>query len=395
MKRIAFAALASLALTGIASAKDFWVTVDNDVLQKIRPSLAPTHESLHSAQGASILKLTSQEIEQLSDLIHHELHRCGGFISHESFEEAHDAISYQGEMYFAKSAIFSNYQINQQDKVVPMIGQLEEMKIRNTIIDLSSFKTRHHKSKTGKESSLFIRDQWAKMAAHRSDVTVELFEHRSTPQPSIIITIPGTDEASDIIIVGGHADSIGGFWGGANATAPGADDNASGIATITETFRVLMQNGFKPKKTVMFMAYAAEEVGLVGSKEIAQKFKQENKNVIGVIQLDMTLFKGTKDKDIVMMTDFTNSAQNEFLGKLIDEYVKVPWGYSRCGYGCSDHASWSSAGFPASMPHEATMSESNKKIHSAQDTLQTSGGDATHALKFAKLALSYIVEVAN
>ncbi|MFA5583040.1 MAG: M20/M25/M40 family metallo-hydrolase, partial [Bacteriovoracaceae bacterium] len=215
------------------------------------------------------------------------------------------------------------------------------------------------------------------------------------PQPSIIITIPGSQEPDDIIIVGGHADSIAGFWGGANAKAPGADDNASGIATMTETFRVLMNNNFKPKKTVMFMAYAAEEVGLVGSKEIAQKFKKENKNVLGVMQLDMTLYKGTKDKDIVMMSDYTNSAQNEFLGKLIDEYVKVPWGYSRCGYACSDHASWSNAGFPASMPHEATMSEANKKIHTAHDTLQTAGGDATHALKFAKLALSYIVETAN
>lgn len=382
-------------MTGTAFAKDFWVTVDNDVLSQIKPQLHHGFKSLHSAQGASIIKLSSQEIEQLSDLIHHNLHRCGGFIAHGSYEEAFDAISYQGEMYFAKSAIFSAYQINQQSRVNYLLPQLEEMKIREMIIQLSSFKTRHHKSKTGRESSLFIQNEWAKLAAHRSDVTVELYEHKATPQPSIIITIPGTDQAQDILIIGGHADSIAGFWGGANATAPGADDNASGIATMTETFRVLMNNGFKPRKTVMFMAYAAEEVGLIGSKDIAQRFKRDNKNVIGVIQLDMTLFKGTPDKDIVMMSDYTNAAQNEFLGQLIDEYVKVPWGYSRCGYACSDHASWSGQGYPASMPHEATMSQSNKKIHTAHDTLQNSGGDAKHALKFAKLALSYIVELAN
>lgn len=395
MKKIAFACMATLAITGNALAEDFWVTVDNDVLAQIRPQLSEGYKSLHSAQGASIIKLTSQEIEQLSDVIHHNLNRCGGFIAHESYEEAFDAISYQGEMYFAKSAVFSDYQINQQSRVNYFLPQLEELKIRETIINLSSFKTRHHKSKTGLESSYFIRDEWAKLAAHRNDVSVELFAHKSSPQPSIIITIPGTDQSQDIVIVGGHADSIGGFWGGANATAPGADDNASGIATMTETFRVLMNNGFKPRKTVMFMAYAAEEVGLLGSKEIAQRFKRENRNVVGVVQLDMTLFNGSPDKDIVMMSDYTNAAQNEFLGRLIDEYVKVPWGYSRCGYACSDHASWSGQGYPASMPHEATMAQSNKKIHSAHDTLQTAGGDAKHALKFAKLALSYIVELAN
>jgi leucyl aminopeptidase len=65
------------------------------------------------------------------------------------------------------------------------------------------------------------------------------------------------------------------MFGGASAKAPGADDNASGIATITETIRVLMSNGFQPKKTLKFMAYAAEEVGLLGSKEIANDFKKK------------------------------------------------------------------------------------------------------------------------
>jgi leucyl aminopeptidase len=107
------------------------------------------------------------------------------------------------------------------------------------------------------------------------------------------------------------------------------------------------------------------------------------------------LNKGTADKDIVMMADYTNGAQNEFLGKLIDEYVKVPWGYSRCGYGCSDHASWTANGYPASIPFESTMEDINHKIHTAQDTLQSSGGDAKHAAKFAKLATAFVVELAN
>jgi bacterial leucyl aminopeptidase len=394
MKKIMGLIALTLSASVLAAPKAQWVTVDNTVLAKIRPKLNKSVQTLYSAQGASVVKLSQDEIESLSHVIHNELHRCGGFIAHESFEEAQNALSFQGDMYFAKSAIFTDYTIDQANIVAPLVAQVEEPSIRSMIEKLSNFNTRFYKSETGIKSSEFIRDTWSELSKHRSDVKVELYKHSSWPQASIIMTIQGSEKSDEIVIVGGHADSISGMFGG-NSRAPGADDNASGIATITEVIRVLMQNDFKPKRTIQFMGYAAEEVGLLGSKDIAGNYKNKSKKVIGVMQLDMTLNKGTADKDIVMMADYTNGAQNEFLGKLIDEYVKVPWGYSRCGYGCSDHASWTAAGYPASIPFESTMEDINHKIHTAQDTLQSAGGDAKHAAKFAKLATAFVVELAN
>jgi leucyl aminopeptidase len=391
-----FLVLVGVALTAasFAAPNSQWLTVDNQVLAKIRPKLNKSVQTLFSAQGASVIKLTPTEVEQLSEVIHHELHRCGGFIAHESFEEAQNALSYQGDMYFAKSAIFADYSIDQASLVKPMVEQVEEPTIRSMIERLSAFNTRYYKSETGIKSSEFIRDTWMELSKHRSDVKVELYKHSNWPQASIILTIEGSEKMDEVIILGGHADSIAGMFGG-SGRAPGADDNASGIATITEVIRILMQNNFKPKRTIQFMGYAAEEVGLLGSKDIANSYKNKGLKVLGVMQLDMTLNKGTANKDIVMMADYTNGAQNEFIGKLIDEYVKVPWGYSRCGYGCSDHASWTAAGFPASIPFESTMEDINRKIHTAQDTLQSAGGDAKHAAKFAKLATAFVVELAN
>lgn len=377
-----------------AAPKAQWLTVDNDVLAKIRPKLNKSVESLYSNQGATVVKLTPSEVEALSATIHNELHRCGGFMGHDSFEEAQLALSSQGEAMFAKKAIFSDYEIRFQSKVRPMVNMVKESSIRGMIENLTNFNTRYYKSETGVQSSEFIRDTWASLAKKRSDVKVELYKHKSWPQASIIMTIPGTDRSDEVIIVGGHADSIAGWFGG-NSRAPGADDNASGIATITETIRILMETNFKPSRTVMFMGYAAEEVGLLGSKEIAKSFKDAGKNVIGVVQFDMTLRHGTANKDIVFMSDFTNAAQNAYMGELIDEYVKVPWGYSKCGYGCSDHASWTANGFPASIPFESTMDDINKKIHTADDTIASAGGDASHAVKFAKLATAFVVEMAQ
>ncbi len=395
MKKLTGLMALSLSMAAFAGPDSQWVTVDNQVLAKIRPKLNKSVQAVYSAQGATVVNLTAQEVEQLSDVIHHELHRCGGFIQHDSREEAMDALTSQGDLHFAKRAIFSDYSIDQQAFTAPVVARVEETSIRDMIVKLTAFNTRHYKSDTGVKSSEFIRDTWANLARRRNDVTVELVKHPKWPQASIVMTITGSERPDEIVIVGGHADSIAGMFGGGGSRAPGADDNASGIATITETIRVLMDANFKPKRTVQFMGYAAEEVGLLGSKEIASSYKQNAAKVVGVMQLDMTLFKGTVDKDIVMMSDFTNTAQNEFLGRLIDEYVKVPWGYSRCGYGCSDHASWTANGYPASMPFESNMEDINGNIHTGRDTLETAGGNAQHSVKFAKLATSFVVELAN
>ena len=396
MKKLIGLAALGLSVGVFAAPNSQWLTVDNDVLAKIRPKLHKSVKSLHSAQGATVVQLTPTEVEQLSHVIHSELHRCGGFISHDSLEEAKEALSFNGDMYFAKKAIFADYTIDQGAIVAPLVDQVDEASIREMILKLSSYKTRHYKTETGVKSSEFIRDSWQALSQHRSDVKVELYTHKNWPQTSIIMTIEGSENPEEIVVLGGHADSIAAtIFGGGTGAAPGADDNASGIASITEVIKILMNNNFKPKRTIQFMGYAAEEVGLLGSKDIATLYKSKSEKVIGVMQLDMTLFKGTADKDIVFMSDFTNAPQNAFMGQLVDEYVKVPWGYSKCGYGCSDHASWTAAGYPASFPFESTMDDSNHKIHSAQDTLQSAGGDAKHATKFAKLATAFVVELAN
>ena len=107
-----------------------------------------------------------------------------------------------------------------------------------------------------------MKTTWEDLVAqfNRDDVLVEFYEHSFTQQKSVIVTIPGLEFPEEIIVIGGHIDS-GDFWNPYDA--PGADDNASGIATLTETLRILLANDFKPKRTVQIMAYAAEEIGFM------------------------------------------------------------------------------------------------------------------------------------
>jgi len=381
-----------LAMSAMASQAPTYtyITVGSDAVQTSQKSLS-SMKTIQASKEVTILKIRENEIEKLSKLMHDKFNRCGGFITHDSLEEAQQFINVKANSQKLFAPV--TYTITEGPRVETMVSMTNEFNIRSMIEKLSSFKNRYYKAQTGVDSQAFVKKTWETLSANRTDVTVEYFKHSGYPQPSVIMTIEGTENADEILVIGGHADSIAGWFGRERARAPGADDNASGIATITETIRIAMEQGYKPKRTVKFMAYAAEEVGLKGSKDIATSFKRAGKKVVGVVQLDMTNHKGTDDLDIVFMTDFTNDAQTKFMGKLIDEYVNVPWGYSKCGYGCSDHASWHAQGYPAAMPFESTMGDINGDIHTARDTIEQSDSNALHAEKFAKLAVAFLVEM--
>lgn len=367
------------------------ITIDSDAVNFSNKLFGEKMMALKKVGGISLIEIDEDALLELSHEMHEKFHRCGGYMLHETLDDALSTLNAVEKRNFAKSAPFADYSLSAEDEVKPLIAQVSEKNITDVIKKLSSYKNRYYKSATGVAAVKWVSEKWTELVSHRSDASVELYQHSRWKQPSAILTIKG--ESDETIIVGGHADSIAGFWGRENARAPGADDNASGIATVTEIIRVLAQSDFKPSKTIKFMAYAAEEVGLLGSKEIAADMKSKNANIIGVMQLDMTNYKGS-DLDIVMMTDYTNQQQNEFIGTLLDKYLPtVRWGYDRCGYGCSDHASWHGQGYPASMPFESKKNDMNNHIHSSRDTIEQSRGGSNHAVKFAKLGLSFVVEL--
>jgi len=337
---------------------------------------------------AAVVTLDAGDLGLLAEQIHARLDRCGGFMVHDSLADAHAAVTAAAVTRPERPEL--DYTLDRPAAVRAVLPALDAARIRDTIGELSAMQNRYYQSPSGAAASLWLRDRWRSFTS-RPDVTVELFSH-GYAQKSVILTIPGTTRASEVVVIGGHLDSI--AVGGVSSTAPGADDDASGIATLTEVARVLLASDYRPARTVQLMAYAAEEVGLRGSLQIARDYQRRKVNVVGALQLDMTNYRGS-DKDIWLMKDFTSAAQNGFLARLIDTYVGATYGFDACGYACSDHAAWNRTGVPASMPFEARMRDANRAIHTRKDTLETSGNNAEHAIKFARLAAAYAIELAK
>lgn len=350
--------------------------------------------------GADLVvsELRLHQLDDLSAHVHQQEHRCGGYFAFPTRREAEAFIRADRSAAAARTA-FATYTLDNAALVQAWLPQVSEARIYATIDHLQSYQNRYYASATGRTSAEWIRSTWQALAAGRDDVTTELVGcDGCSTQPSVILTIRGTELPDEVLVLGGHLDSINGSAGGyTGQRAPGADDDASGIATLTEVLRVSLASGWRPKRTVKFMGYAAEEVGLRGSRAIATAFANAGTNVVGVLQLDMTNYKSGAVDDMRLITDYSNAGLKDFLVALFDAYL-APRGLTRgaytCGYGCSDHAAWTSAGYPAAMMFEAGDPGGYfPYIHTTADTLAYMGESAQHSVKFAWLGLAFLAEL--
>ena len=270
--------------------------------------------------------------------------------------------------------------------------------IEANILLLQNYGTRYHLKPQAEQAVLDQQTKWDAMilASGRTDIHTRIYEHVNTPMPSVILTIDGADTPDEYVIIGGHIDSI--AWPNPD-DAPGADDNASGISSLNEMFRVLLEKEFVPNRTIEIMAFAAEEIGLVGSAEIAAEYANNGVDVAAYVQFDMTGYKGSS-KDIHITTDWYNSTSlNDYLVSLMNHYNSsgahsFTYDYTVCGYACSDHASWADNGYDAAFPFEAKMDQSNPNIHSSGDVYSYLN-TPEHSVKFAKLGLEFLIEAAK
>ncbi|PKR82109.1 peptidase M28 [Brumimicrobium salinarum] len=116
------------------------------------------------------------------------------------------------------------------------------------------------------------------------------FKVKSKHAYNVVGFLEGTDEKlkEDIFIIGAHYDHIG-FKGAGksmkDSIANGANDNASGVATVLELAKYFAAH--PPKRSVMFVLFSAEEIGLLGSKHLAKRFKEDKQDIYAVFNIEM------------------------------------------------------------------------------------------------------------
>ena len=380
-----------------------YIVTSRDTYQGIR-GLARDAVERRDSTGMPLViaEVRADRLGEIGRYVHVNERRCGGYFAFPSRARAEAFLQADRSRQAMTKSLLASYTLDNQATVNRWMPQVQEQRLYDTINHLSSYRNRFYASSFGKTSAEWIRTHWQSLAAGRSDVTTELFTActNCSTQPSVILTITGWDLPNEVVVLGAHLDSINASnRTDLNQLAPGADDDASGIATLTEALRIALSDGWRPRRTVKFMGYAAEEVGLRGSNAIAQSFRSSGVNVVSVLQLDMTNYKTGAVPDMNLIADYSNLDLKNFYVALFDTYL-APMGLTRgsvtCGYACSDHASWTNAGYPAAMMFEAGgPNGSFPYIHTTSDTLATMGESAQNSIKFAQFALAYLAETAK
>lgn len=369
-------------------------------------SLKIPARAINSEIGVAVADIPADRLNELSDLAHRLYGRCGGFELLDSTTENSfldpDALileslqkNVQREKEMAKGAFFFEPLPERKEWIATAVDRVDAQRLGADIEWLSSYQTRYHKSDNKNQHVLDLKEKLENLVLdfkYSFPVNIELVKHKNTSQYSLRARIEGKDQAADRVILGGHLDSINQWGWSANSRSPGADDNASGSSALIEAFRALVQQD-QPTRSVEFMWYAAEEVGLLGSAEIAKSYKADKVGVHAAMQLDMTGYPGSGENTIVLITDYTTAWLNRYLKGLNELYIQARVLETECGYACSDHASWFRQGYPVSFPFEASFHDYFKFIHTKNDLVKN-GIEFEHSALFAKLAAAFALDLA-
>lgn len=171
---------------------------------------------------------------------------------------------------------------------------------------------------------------------------------------NIVAVIEGNDPVlkNEYVIIGGHYDHLGMGGQGSGSRYPdtiavhnGADDNASGIAAVIEIAEKLSSQKDNLQRSVILMAFGAEEMGLLGSQFFTNEPTIDLKNVVAMVNFDM-IGRFDDDKRTVMIAGTGTADQMEELLKRHEGGSDMSFSHSPEGYGASDHSSFYGEGIP-------------------------------------------------
>jgi Zn-dependent M28 family amino/carboxypeptidase len=174
---------------------------------------------------------------------------------------------------------------------------------------------------------------------------------------NVVADLPGSEHPEQMVILGCHYDG--------HDISQGAVDPASGMVVVMEAARVLAQHGRDAlKRTVRFIGYGTEEIGLIGSRRYVEAHESELDNVRFVLNLDAA--GGGSRKGLTL--HHCSEAEDFFKQAAKEMAAEMPVGHKMHAY--SDHYPFFVKGVPcASMGDPESPPKGRGFGHTAYDTL--------------------------
>jgi Peptidase family M28 len=282
-----------------------------------------------------------------------------------------------------------------------IINQVNSTKLRDSIDALSSFNTRHTKS-VGIENVTYWLKNEMKSACGGSVYFhnfTQIDQGSSYDLKNIICNKDNLTSLHDsnsyhLVLIIAHYDSRMRDINQSNARAPGADDNASGVAAVLELARILTHVNLK--NNILFVLFSGEEQGQWGSTAFVKHLQANDIKPDLVINLDMIGYPSLGLGTVSIEYDQGNKSKtNDKYSKKVGEFIKeIATKYtnlegSLSPLGKTDLVPFEAAGITVIGLHDGG-SEHNPHYHSISDTPATL--DIEYLTSVTQLALAAILE---
>jgi len=223
---------------------------------------------------------------------------------------------------YVKMIQSANFQLSPDSLIINLNDEIKVDSVESYIQSLQDMETRFLLAANHRDVAYWIKYKFESLGVELvrvdsfyCETSIDLWNlhfDTLTWQYNVIATLPGIENTDQCYVIGAHYDDITAPNGDPMLFAPGADDNASGVAALFEIARIMTQENYFPKKTIEFVAFAAEELlhyGNSGSEAYVANAKIEEMDIQLMINNDMIAY----DEGPQWMIEISNYANCDWL----------------------------------------------------------------------------------
>lgn len=271
-----------------------------------------------------------------------------------------------------------------------MMNQVNMDSLQATVQHLQDYQNRMWNS-----TNAFAASDWiaGRMAALGLEVEQQPFYANTwygsgQAAPNVIGIQRGTVYPNTYVVCGSHFDSF-----AYSGNCPGADDNATGVASVLESARIMTQYEFE--YSIIYCAYGCEEMGLYGSEAYASRCQQQGMDIIGYFNNDMNgyLYGDAIHIDciypnsVAQIGDYYMNVANIYFPEMQVRHVTLLGGDS-------DHTSFNQHGYMGIYPFE-DVDHYSPYIHTSDDLIGNSVNSFAMSQRYCQMNIGCLSEIAN
>ena len=276
-----------------------------------------------------------------------------------------------------------------------MMNQVNMDSLEATVQHLQDYQSRLWNSTNAYAASDWIAGRMTALGleVEQQPFNVNSWGGSGAAAPNVIGIQRGTVYPDVYVVCGSHFDSFSydAYYG--SGTCPGADDNATGVATVLESARIMTQYEFE--YSIVYCAFGCEELGLYGSEAYATRCQQQGMDIIGYFNNDMN---GYLYGDVIHIhCIYPNSVAligTYYMNVGSVYFPELPIEHKNLTGGDSDHTSFNNHGYLGIFPFE-DVDHDSPYIHTQNDLIGPSVNSFAMVQQFCQMNIGCLAEIAN